>query len=50
MKPNQNKLNDFRECKEEMTWIFNEIDLHFRIINAKDALNFYFTQEYGNYN
>lgn len=42
-------LNGLRMQKGEMTRIFNEIDLHFRIINATDALNFYFTQEYENY-
>lgn len=33
----------------ESSQIFNEIDLHFRIINAMNALNFYFThsQMYG---
>lgn len=31
------------QVESESSQIFNEIDLHFRIINAMNALNFYFT-------
>lgn len=39
----QGKKRKNEQVESESSQIFNEIDLHFRIINAMNALNFYFT-------
>lgn len=44
MRRGRKKENE--QVESESSQIFNEIDLHFRIINAMNALNFYFTRSH----